>query len=483
MASWLTTAMLLGGCAVGPDYARAPVETPPAFKELKGWKVSTPRDADERGAWWAPFQDAVLDGLEKQVAVTNQTLKASEAGWREAMALLDQARAGYAPTATLGAGAQRSGHAGIQGPPDGGMHAANQFDLNAGANWTLDVWGRIRRTVENATDNAQASAGDLAAARLSAQATLASSYYQLRASDELSRLLKATVVAYARSLEITQNQHAVGVVSRADVAQAVAQLEGVNAQVVNVGIQRAQLEHAIAVLIGKPPAEFSLSESPTLAAAPAIPVGVPSQLLERRSDIAAAERLMAAANAQIGVAISAYYPTLTLGVSFDSTSATIGSLLRAANGLWSFGPQLAETIFDGGLRDAQVAAARATYDQNVATYRQTVLTAFQQVEDQLVAIRLLADQAVVEERAVAAAEDAEALILNQYKAGTVAYTSVVTAQTVALGDRQAALTIKQQQLVAAVTLIQALGGGWTRTELDAPIIVEPPPAPAPGAHP
>lgn len=257
-----------------------------------------------------------------------------------------------------------------------------------------------------------------------------------------------------------------GVVSRADVAQAQAQLEGVNAQVINVGIQRAQLEHAIAVLIGKPPAAFTLPDSATLAEAPDVPVGVPSTLLERRSDIAAAERRMAAANADIGVAISAYYPTLTLGVSFESTSSTIGSLLRSANGLWSFGPQLAETIFDGGLRDAQVAGARAGYDQSVATYRQTVLTAFQQVEDELVALRILAEQAVVQNRALAAAEDAESLILNQYKAGTVAYTSVVTAQTVALGDRQAALTIRSQRLVAAVTLIVALGGSWSTAELE-----------------
>jgi len=469
MVACLAAGLAMGGCSVGPDYVRAPVEAPQSFKELKGWKVSQPQDEKERGPWWSLFHDDILDGLEKQVDISNQNLKYSEAAYRQAVALLDAARAGFAPTATVGAGAQRSGHSGVQGPPAGGMNAANQFDLNAGASWTIDVWGRIRRTVENAAENAQASAGDLATARLSAQSTLALSYYQLRVSDELKRLLKATAVGYSRSLDITKNQHVAGIASRADVAQALAQLEAVNAQVVNTEIARQQYEHAIAVLIGKTPASFSLAEKPTLINAPPVPVGVPSTLLERRSDIAANERRVAAANASIGVAMAAYYPTLTLGISFDSTSATIGSILRASSGLWSFGPQLAETVFDGGLRDAQVAEARAAFDQSVATYRQTVLTAFQQVEDQLVALRVLQEQAVIQDRAVAAAEDAEQLILNQYKAGTVAYTSVVTAQTVSLSNRQAALTIRQQELVATVTLIQSLGGGWQLAELDAPL--------------
>ena len=469
--AWLAAGLLAGGCAVGPDYRRPPAVaasggTPAAFKEQGDWKVGQPQDERARGAWWAVFKDQQLDELERQVAVSNENLKGAEAGFRLAYALLDAARAGFSPTGTVGAGAQRSGQGGIQGPPDGGMHTGSQFDLNTGASWTLDLWGRIRRNVENAGDNAQASVGDLASARLSAQGALAQAYYQLRTADQLARLLEATVVAYARALEITVNQHNVGVVSRADVAQAQAQLEGVRAQLMNVAIGRAQDEHAIAVLIGKPPTAFSLAKGADLGEVPAIPFVVPSALLERRPDIASAERRMAAANAQIGVAISAYYPTLTLSASWDSTSATIGSLLRAANGLWSFGPQLAETVFDGGLRDAQVAQARAGYDQSVATYRQTVLTAFQQVEDQLVALRVLTEQATVQARAVSAADDAEQLILNQYKAGTVAYTSVVSAQTVALGDRQSALVLKQQRLLAAVQLIQALGGGWDPAELD-----------------
>jgi NodT family efflux transporter outer membrane factor (OMF) lipoprotein len=475
--SGLAAGLVLGGCAVGPDYRRPMAETPAAYKEQGDWKVGQPQDGSDRGAWWAVFKDPLLDGLERQVSISNQTLKGSEAAYRVAYALLDAARAGYYPTATVGAAAQRSGRSGVQGPPPGGMNSANQFSLNAGASWTLDVWGRIRRSVENAGDTAQATAGDLASARLSAQASLAQAYYQLRSADELKRLLAATVVAYTRALDITKNQHAVGVVSRADVAQAEAQLEGVRAELVNVEIGRAQDEHAIAVLIGKPPASFTLVSEAALADAPVIPLSVPSTLLERRPDIAAAERRMAAANAEIGVAIAAYYPSLTLSASFETMSSTIGTLLRSANGLWSFGPQLAETVFDGGLRDAQVAQARASFDQSIASYRQTVLTAFQQVEDQLIALRVLAEQAAVQERAVNAAADAEQLILNQYKAGTVAYTSVVTAQTVALGDRQSALTIKQQRLIAAVMLIEALGGGWDPAELNVP--PAPPAAPAP----
>jgi NodT family efflux transporter outer membrane factor (OMF) lipoprotein len=483
MAAWLAAGLVLSGCAVGPDYRRPPTETPAAYKEQGDWKVSQPQDGSDRGAWWAVFKDAKLDGLERQVNISNQTLKGSEAAFYQAYALLDAARAGYYPTGTVGAGAQRSGRSGVQGAPAGGMNSANQFSLTSGASWTLDVWGRIRRNVENAGDTAQATVGDLASARLSAQGSLAQAYYQLRAADELGRLLAATVVAYTRALDITKNQHKAGVASRADEAQAEAQLEGVRAQLVNVGLGRAQDEHAIAVLIGKMPASFSLAPVDALADAPAIPLSVPSALLERRPDIAAAERRMAAANAAIGVAVAAYYPTLTLSASFDSTSSTIGTLLRSANGLWSFGGQLAETVFDGGLRDAQVAQARAAWDQAVANYRQTVLTAFQQVEDQLIALRVLAEQAAVQERAVFAAVDAENLILNQYKAGTVAYTSVVSAQEVSLGDRQAALTIKQQRLIAAVTLIQTLGGGWDIAELEA-WPPAPAGAPAPGAaHP
>jgi NodT family efflux transporter outer membrane factor (OMF) lipoprotein len=353
----------------------------------------------------------------------------------------------------------------VGGSGGGRSRIQNQFNLTAGASWEIDVWGRIRRTVESDVANAQASAADLAAALLSAQAALATDYLALRISDELKRLLEETVEADTRSLEITQNRYAAGTAARSDVAQALAQVEGVKAQAINVGVHRAQLEHAIAVRIGKPPAEFSIAPAPLTLQAPVMPPGVPSALLERRPDIAASERAVAAANAQIGVAIAAYYPAITLSASYGFVSSAIETLLRASNAVWSVGPQLAETVFDAGLRSAQVAAARAAHDQTVANYRQTVLAAFQQVEDQLASLRILEQQAEVQERAVKASEEAERLILNQYKAGTVAYTSVITAQTVSLGDKQTALSILGSRLAASVVLIEALGGGWTTAEL------------------
>jgi NodT family efflux transporter outer membrane factor (OMF) lipoprotein len=294
---------------------------------------------------------------------------------------------------------------------------------------------------------------------------LATDYLDLRINDELKRLLDATVDADTRSLQITQNRYNQGTAARSDVAQAQAQVEGVRAQAINVGVQRAQLEHAIAVLIGKPPAEFSIAPTPLELGVPVVPPGVPSALLERRPDIAASERSAAAANAQIGVAIAAYYPAITLSASYGLVSSAIENLFRASNAVWSVGPQLAETVFDAGLRSAQVAAARAAYDQTIANYRQTVLAAFQQVEDELAALRILEQQADVQDRAVKAAEEAERLILNQYTAGTVAYTNVVTAQTVSLGNKQTALVILQSRLAASVVLIEALGGGWTAADL------------------
>jgi len=308
----------------------------------------------------------------------------------------------------------------------------------------------------------------LASATLSAQATLATDYFQLRAEDELKRLLDAAVAAYAQTLRITRNQHEAGTASTSDVAQAESQLETTQAQAVYVDVLRAQLEHAIAVLTGKPPADFTLTPAPLATAVPVMPSGLPSTLLERRPDIAAAERRVAAANAQIGVAMAAYYPDVTLSVSMNYTATALSNLLSAANRVWSLGPQLSQTLFDGGLRSAQVEGARATWEQDTATYRQTVLTAFQQVEDQLVALRVLENQAAVQARAVAAAQLAEQTLLNQYRAGTVAYTSVIIAQTTALNAQQTALTIQQNRLAAAVALIQALGGGWDASRLAEP---------------
>jgi len=468
----LTMLAAVSACAVGPDYQRPEAAVPAAYKETNGWKPSEPQDLASRGAWWSIYDDAVLDGLARQIEISNQTLKAAEAAFRQARAIVGEGRASFFPTVTLDGSGQRSGQGSGAGGTSGTSRTsvsrsrvANQFNLTAAASWELDVWGRIRRTVESDVAGAQASAADLAAARLSAQATLVTDYFQLRIDDELKRLLDDTVEAFARALQITQNRYAQGISARSDVASAQAQLEQTRSQAINVGIQRAQLEHAIAVLIGKPPAEFAIAPVPLKTVVPVMPPGLPSTLLERRPDIAAAERRMQAANAQIGVAVAAYFPTLTLSGSYGFVSSALDTLLRASNAVWSFGPQLAETAFDGGLRAAQVEAARATYDQNVADYRQTVLAGFQQVEDELAALRILEQQAAVQDTAVRAAQEAERLIFNQYVAGTVAYTSVITAQTTALADRQNALTILQNRLVASTVLVEALGGGWSAPEL------------------
>lgn len=464
---------LLSACAVGPDYERPAAAAPATYKEAEGWKLGEPQEAASGSPWWSIYQDPVLDQLERQIDISNQNLRAAEAAFRQASAIVREARAAFYPTVTLnwqgqrtgqGAGAGRSGSASRSVFSTSGR-VQNTYNLTAGVTWELDVWGRIRRTVESDVANAQASAADLASARLSAQALLATDYFELRVNDELKRLLDATIDADARSLEITQNRYASGTAAKSDVAQAQAQLEITRAQAINVGVQRAQLEHAIAVLIGKPPAELSIAPVQLTVNVPVMPPGLPSTLLERRPDIAASERLVASANASIGVAEAAYFPTLTLSGSYGYVSSAIDNLIRISNSVWSVGPRIAGTVFDAGLRSAQVDAARASYDQSVATYRQTVLTAFQQVEDQLAALRILAQQADVQDAAVKAAEEALLLILNQYKAGTVAYTSVITAQTIALGDEQGALTIMQNRLVASIALIEALGGGWSATLL------------------
>jgi NodT family efflux transporter outer membrane factor (OMF) lipoprotein len=464
----MAMAAALAACEVGPDYERPEAATPASYKEIGGWKPSEPGDLADRGPWWSIYKDPQLDRLEAQVDISNQNLKAAEAAFREASATVAEARAGLFPTVAVAASAQRSGQgpgAGTSGGTVSRGRVQNQFNATASASWELDVWGRIRRTVESDVASAQASAADLAAARLSAQALLATDYLELRIADELKRLLDDTTVAFARALQITTNRYQGGIAARSDVASARAQYESTRAQAINVGVQRAALEHAIAVLIGKPPAELTIAAAKFTAIIPAMPPGLPSTLLERRPDIAAAERRVAAANAQIGVAIAAYFPALTLSASYGVVSTAIDTLFRAANGVWSFGPALAQTVFDAGLRGAQVDAARAFYDQDVADYRQTVLAAFQQVEDELAALRILEQQAEVQDAAVAAAQEAEELIFNQYTAGTVAYTSVITAQTVALGNRQTALTILQNRLVASVTLLQALGGGWDAAQL------------------
>jgi len=388
---------------------------------------------------------------------------------------VSQARAGLFPTIGVSATATRSGGTGgrATSAATGGTvtpltHPVNEFELAGTATWDIDIWGKIRRTIESDVANAQASEADLAAARLSAQATLATDYIQLRVADEQRQLLAKTVEGYKRSLEITQNQYHVGVVAKADVITAQTQLGGAQSQLIAIGVTRATLEHAIAVLIGKAPADFSLPPATLGATVPVTPVGVPSSLLERRPDVAAAEQRMAAANAQIGVAISAYFPDLTLSGTYGFASNVFSGLVHASNNFWSVGGALNETLLDFGARSAQVRQTRAAYDATVANYRQTVLTAFQQVEDELATLRILEQQVEVQEETVKSADLSVQLTLNQYRAGTVAYTSVVTAQAIALGDAQTLLTIRQNRLVASTALIQALGGGWDAASIGTP---------------
>lgn len=462
----LLAALLVSACAVGPDYHRPAVEAPSAYKEAGDWKPARPADDQPRGPWWSVYNDAVLDGLEQQVTVSNQNLKASEAAYRQAVAAVEEARANFFPEVDLNASAQRAG--------GGGKKAANALNAGVSGSWEPDLWGRIRRLVESQQAQAEASAADLASATLSEQGTLAIDYFELRAADQLDRLLGQTLDADAKSLQITQNQYAVGVVSKADVIQAQTQVDSVKSQKINLGIQRAQLEHAIAVLIGKAPAEFSLPPADDLPDPPEIPVGIPSDLLQRRPDIASAERQVASANAEIGVAESAYFPDITLAASEGFASAALGKLISASTNVWSVGPQLALTLFDGGAREAEVKEAKAAYDQQVALYRQTVLTAFQQVEDGLSSTRVLAQQADVQAKAVAEAEQATQILVNEYKAGTVVYTNVITVQNQELAEKQTALTIRQNRLTNSVQLIQALGGGWSAEGADGPPIQQQP---------
>lgn len=472
IASALLTAALLAGCAVGPNYHRPSAPVPERFKEAEGWKPAEPREAASGTDWWSVYEDPTLDALEKQIDISNQTLKQSEANWREAVAVVSAARATYFPTiGVTGTGTRSGGPGALQqavasgAVPAGTSRPVNQFELEGTASWDLDIWGKIRRTVESDVANAQASEADLAAARLSAQGTLATDYIELRVTDEMKQLLDDTVAAYKRSLLITQNQYNVGVAAKTDVITAETQLEGAESQEINTGVMRATLEHAIAVLVGKPPADFSIASAKFGTVVPVVPTGLPSTLLERRPDVAAAERTMDAMNAQVGVAIAAYFPDLTLSGSYGFLSNVASGLLKAPNSLWSFGGTATDTLIDFGARPAQVREARAAYDAAVASYRQTVLTAFQQVEDELATLRILEQQYAVQDQATKSANLAVDLTLNQYKAGTVAYTAVVTAQAIALTDAQTLLTIRQNRLTASVALIQALGGGWSAASL------------------
>ena len=472
----VAVAALLSACAVGPDYLRPIAPVPAQYKEARprpGWKLGQPSDMINRGAWWAVYDDPVLDGLERRIDISNQNLKAAEAALRQSEEIVAEARTGYFPTGTASFQSQRSRSGGSASSGTGssafvgnsGGRIGSFFSDQVAASWTPDFWGQVRRTVEANVATAQASAADLANARLSAQGTLAGDYLQLRIADELKRLLDQSATAYAESLRITRNQYAAGTASQSDVSQAEAQLQSTQAQAIATGVTRAQFEHAIAVLIGVPPAEMSIAPTDFAIQIPDIPPGLPAALLERRPDIAAAERTMASANAEIGVEVAAFYPTITLSADAGTSAASLNRLIGETGEFWSFGASLAQTVFDAGLRNARVQQAVAVFDQDLADYRQTVLTAFQQVEDQLAALRILADEATVQDAAVVSAREAARVLNNQYLAGTVAYTSVVVAEQTALGNAETALTIRENRLVASASLIQALGGGWIASQL------------------
>lgn len=468
-------ALALWGCTVGPDYVRPAAPVPVAYKEAwkpgpltKGWELARPAETIDRGAWWSIYRDPVLDRLERQIDISNQNLKSAEAAFREAEATVTAARAQFFPGVNFDASASRSRTSANAGRTSfGGGTIQNSFQTTVSASWVPDLWGSVRRLVESDVANAQASAATLANARLSAQGSLATAYVELRTADELSRLLGASVKAYTEALKITKNQYAGGTTDISAVEQAQAQLDATRAQLIAVGVTRGQLEHSIAVLIGKPPAEVTIAPLPTEAMllVPLIPYEMPSALLQRRPDIAAAERDMAAANALIGVDVAAFYPDVTLSADTGVNAEMLRKLFTTSSRVWSFGSTLAQTIFDGGAHNAQVAHDEAAYDASVATYRQTVLTGLQQVEDELVAERVLAEEAVAEDSAVKAARRAEATISNQYKAGTQAYTAVIVAENTALADAQSALNIRQSRLVASVALIEALGGGWDASQI------------------
>ena len=462
----------LAGCAVGPNYARPSAPISPTYKEAAGWAPAAPADALDRGDWWSLFGDPVLDGLEARVKVSNQNIAAAEAAYRQARALVGEQRAALFPTVNLTGGATRSGNGGGGGTvvvnPDGTTTTSGgsggsrtNYRVTLGGTWEPDVWGRIRRAVEGARAGAQASEADLANATLSAQGEVAVNYFDLREADAEAAINQATVEGYRRTVQITQNRFNAGTVPHSDLLQAQTQLANAQANLADSQRQRATFEHAIAVLVGEAPGAFGLPPAGAwTASAPAIPPGVPSTLLQRRPDIAAAERRMAAANAQIGVARAAYFPSLTLNGSYGFAASALGGLFNASNSLWSYGLSAAETLFDGGLRKAQVKGARAAYDQTVAQYRQTVLTALQDVEDQLAASRALEAQYVLRLQASTAADAAAAMVQNQYQAGLVSYVEVFTAQISAYAARTALAQAQAQRQTTAVTLIQALGGGW-----------------------
>jgi NodT family efflux transporter outer membrane factor (OMF) lipoprotein len=455
--------VLLSACAIGPDYQRPGVTTPVQFKQAEGWRQANPSDALARGAWWELYGDRQLDALVLRLNSSNQTVAQYEAQYRQAQALVRSTRGALFPTLDLSAGKTRSS----QGTGSSGSSLSqsssgirNTYTTQLGVSWEADIWGKLRRGLEADRASAQASLADLAAMRLSLQSELVQNYLQLRVIDEQKRLLEATVQAYQRSLDLTQNQYRAGISGKDAVFLAQTQLKSTQADLIDLAWQRAQLENAIAVLIGMAPAEFSLAASTDIPALPAIPLAVPSQLLERRPDIAAAERSVMAANAEIGVAKTAYFPDLTLSLAGGYSSSSFSNWVSLPNRFWSVGPQLAMTLFDGGQRAAEVDRSEAAYDQTVAQYRQTVLDGFREVEDYMSQLKVFDEEASVRNEALQAARESLRLTSNQYKAGLIGYLDVVNVQATALSNERSVLTLMQSRLVASVQLIAALGGGW-----------------------
>jgi NodT family efflux transporter outer membrane factor (OMF) lipoprotein len=463
LAALLSSLLFGAGCVVGPNYKRPTATVPPAYKEGGGTATqASTQNLQEK--WWEVFGDPQLNALEEQVKISNQNLKASEAQYRQARDLIRFYRAEYYPTATVSPSISRIRNSDNK-PPHSALSGQtfNDFVLPGDLSYEVDAWGRVRRTVESARASAEASAADLSTVNLSLQSELAQDYFELRSADAQKKLLDSTVSDFEKSLQLTENRHTGGLASDLDVQQARTQLETTRAQDTDVGVARAQFEHAIAVLIGKPPSTFSLVFSPVTGPPPNVPLGLPSQLLERRPDVAATERQMAAANAQIGIAKAAYFPSITLGASGGFESGALGTLLQGPGLFYSLGAAAAETVFDAGQRRANVEAQQAAYDQTVANYRQTVLTAFQDVEDNLAALRILEQEAKTQDVAVEAARRSVVLSTNQYKGGVANYLTVLVEQSAALADERSAVDILRRRMDASVLLIKALGGGWDVT--------------------
>ena len=443
--------VVLSGCVLGPDYQRPAAAQSLELRHTPGWKVAQPAEFDAGVAWWTIYQDAALADLLTQLEASNQSLRAAEAAWREAYAMVRGSRAALYPEATGKLGSTR-------GRSEKGVAKSNELAL--GLSWQLDIWGQVRRQVESSEASAQASAAEFAGVRLSQQSELVQNYLQLRVIDEQIRLFDATIAAYQRSLKLTQNRYKAGIVTRADVSQALTQLRNTQAQRLDLDWQRARFEHAIALLVGTTPNALRIAAVDALPSLPVLPMAVPSSLLERRPDIAAAERRVMAANAEIGVAKSAYFPDLTLSASGGYRGSNLADWISMPNRFWSIGPQFAMTLFDAGLRRSKTEQAEARYDQQVARYRQTTLQAIGEVEDALVQLNVLQEEIVVQREALAASQDTLRLIENQYQAGLVDFLAVTSAQATALNSERTLLNLLNTQLSASVQLISALGGGW-----------------------